>query len=149
MARGRDFEFVIFSTKPLYCPEADAMTGGFVKPVPGEIEGEEIVTEVLSALASFPAERLLCPHVTHFDQVFTTCATDWSIAEELCDQFDWDVYRLLADAGRWVRKLAMPIFRLAAELQTRGRLTYQDVLELCPEVAAEGMAFLEQVQAAA
>lgn len=83
IARGRKFEFVIFSAKPLYCSEVDAMTGGFVMPTPGELRGEEITTEVLSSLASLPAERLLCPHLTHFDQVSTTCGADWSIAEKL------------------------------------------------------------------
>ena len=36
----------------------------------------------------------------------------------------------------------MPIFRLAAELLKRGRLTFQEVIDLCPEVASAGSVFL-------
>jgi hypothetical protein len=43
-----------------------------------------------------------------------------------------------------VRRQQPSIFRVADELQRRQKLSYEEVLTLCPEVAEEGKEFLAE-----
>ena len=100
------------------------------------------VTDVLSSLASIPAERLLRPHRTQFGLVLTVCDDDYKSAKTLCDQFGVDVDKLLKESGQMVRRLAPSIYRVAKALEEEKRLSYKAVLKLCPEAVAECETYL-------
>ena len=116
--------------------------------------GADSFTSILSSLASIPAERLLRPHRSAFYMVLTSCKDDWEQSVKQCERLGLGIEKCLKDAGRLVRRLAPSIYRIAKTLEEKKLLSYEDVLKLCPEAVAEGMAcsaslMFQQRQAAA
>jgi hypothetical protein len=142
IARNVKFESIEVFTEPAYVEEADAVAGGCIKMRPRVFcLGDELLTRTISCLASLPVERMLRRDIPYGMLALTSCANDYSDAEEECKRNGFDINRLQTVANKMVRRLSPSIRKLGNELLRRGRMTYQQVLEFCPEVAAEGRAF--------
>jgi hypothetical protein len=146
IARGIKFKSMEVFTEAAYLREADAVACGYIRLKSQDWLGEELVTRIVCSLASLSVERMLCRDVPYMKLALTSCWNDYLYAEEQCELNGYNIDRLQTVANKMVRRLNPYIRKLGDELLRRGRMNCREVMELCPEVAAEGSAFLASQQ---
>jgi hypothetical protein len=135
LARGMKFKSIeVFE-------ESREGASGLIELDEEPLFGEQAFSSVLGLLAGIPGTRLLLPHRSQLSLIMTNCTCDWAQAKAKCAEQGFDVGLLLRLSSKMVRRLAPSIYRVADELERRGRLTYEQVVEICPEAHAEGMEF--------
>jgi hypothetical protein len=136
------FESIEMFAGGAFVPEADTMASACVRLGEHNWFGEELDARIVCSLASISLERMLCRDVPYWEVAFTTCLHDYSYADEQCEWWGFNIQKFQTVANKMVRRLNPIIRRLGDELLRRRRMTYEEVMQVCPEVEAEGRAYV-------